>query len=193
MKLFIIRHGETEENQAGIMQGHLHGTLTKEGLAQAKEVGISLKDYKFKHIFSSDLKRCVDTAEIVKGFHPDTPLTFTKELREVHLGEFQGKKRGEVDWDGLGSDVMNRKPKGGESFNELKQRIIGYIKELYKEYSKDDLLLVTHSGVLRQIIAYFENLPLEYVYKNIPVKNAAVFEVEVEKGIKGKVVNLNKS
>ena len=56
MKLYIIRHGETEENQAGIMQGHLHGTLTKEGLAQAKEVGIKLKNHKFKHILSSDLK-----------------------------------------------------------------------------------------------------------------------------------------
>lgn len=190
MKLFVIRHGETIENQAGIMQGHMHGTLTKEGLSQAKKVGLKLKKYKFKHIFSSDLKRCIDTAEIVRSFHPNTPLTFTKELREIHLGEFQGKKRDAVNWDGLGEDVLNRKPKGGESLNELKQRILAFIKELYKNYSKDTLLLVTHSGVLRQIISHFENLHSEYVYKNIPVENASIFEIEVKSGVKGKVLNL---
>ena len=101
MKLFLVRHGETEENLAGVLMGHHHGVLTEKGKQQAKETAEILKSYKFNHIYSSDLNRCVDTAEFIKEFHPDTALTFTKELRERNLGVFQGQPNKSVDWDNL--------------------------------------------------------------------------------------------
>lgn len=90
MKLLLVRHGRTIENEKGVLMGHHHGTLTKLGLRQAKSVSLKLKNTKLDHIYSSDLRRCVDTAEIIRETHPNTPLTFTKEIREVNLGVLQG-------------------------------------------------------------------------------------------------------
>ena len=95
MKLIITRHGETEENKADIMQGHLPGRLSLVGRKQAKKVALRLKNEKIDFIFSSDLTRASDTAKEIAKFHPKTPITFVKELRERNLGEFQGKKKNE--------------------------------------------------------------------------------------------------
>ena len=63
MKLIITRHGETEENKAGIIQGHLPGHLSEAGIEQAKKVAFRLKDEKINFIYSSDLDRAADTAK----------------------------------------------------------------------------------------------------------------------------------
>ncbi len=183
MKLFLVRHGETEENVAGVLMGHHHGVLTEKGKQQAKETAETLKNYKFNHIYSSDLNRCVDTAELIKEFHPDIPLTFTKELRERNLGELQGKPATSVDWGSLTDD---EKPKGGESRNESKIRALTFIKQLYNQYPGDNLLLISHNGLIRQIISHFTS----FQYKDIAkVGNAQVIEVEVGEGLKGKILN----
>lgn len=191
MQLYITRHGETIENKKQILMGHHHGTLTKLGLKQARELATKLKGEKFAHIYSSDLKRCVDTAEIIKEFHPNTELTFTKELRELNMGVMQGRKWDE--WLNEDQDRMNRKPEGGESLNELRARIVKYFGKLVAKHQDEKLLLISHAGVMRQIISFFENLPSKYVFDNVPITQGHVFEVDVQKDLKGKVVNLPKN
>ena len=191
MNLYLVRHGETKENAQRIMQGHLPGTLTKSGLKQAKDVSDKLKGGKFDHIYSSDLQRAVDTAMIIKTNHPDIPLTFTKEAREINLGEFQGKKREEVSWDALGEDMLNRKPKGGESILELRKRAVSFIFKLYKKHKDANILVVTHRGFMRQVVAYFEKTPPDKIYEHYSIKNAAVLKLKITGDKKGKVLNLS--
>lgn len=155
MKLFLVRHGETEENVAGILMGHHHGVLTEKGKAQAKETAMILKDYKFAHIYSSDLNRCIDTAEFIKEFHPDTPLTFTKELRELNMGVLQGQMTNSMDWDSLFKDEVNRKAEGGESLSELRTRALDFIRQLYEQHTGRNVLLITHNGWMAQVISHF--------------------------------------
>ena len=88
MKLIITRHGETEENKAGIIMGHLHGTLSENGKEQAKKVALRLKEEKIDAIYSSDLARSSDTAKEIAKYHPKTPLIFAKDLREKYLGKY---------------------------------------------------------------------------------------------------------
>ena len=189
MKLFLVRHGETKENVAGILMGHHHGVLTEKGKAQAKETAMVLKDYKFAHIYSSDLNRCIDTAEFIKEFHPDTPLTFTKELRELNMGAFQGQMTSSVDWDSLFSDEVNGKAEGGESLSELKTRALDFVRQLYERHTSENILLVTHGGWIAQVISHFARVPSRDIFGKIG--NAQVFEVEVGKDLTGKVLNLN--
>lgn len=184
MKLFLVRHGETKENEAGIVMGHHHGILTEKGKAQAKETALALKDKKFDHIYSSDLARCVDTAEFIKEYHPDTPLTFTPELRERNLGAFQGQKTATIDWKPF-VDNLDNKPEGGESINELSARILGFIRKLYEEHPDDTLLLVSHNGSLKQVIGHFSGVPAKDVPK---IENAQVIEIEVGPNLNGKIV-----
>ena len=66
ISLYLARHGQTEENIARIFQGHLPGRLTVEGISQAEVLRDSLKRIPLDAVVSSDLKRCMDTAEIVK-------------------------------------------------------------------------------------------------------------------------------
>lgn len=69
--LYLARHGQTEENMTRIFQGHMPGTLTVEGIAQAEALRDTLRDISLDAVVSSDLKRCVDTACIaVEGRKP---------------------------------------------------------------------------------------------------------------------------
>lgn len=183
MKLFLVRHGETEENVAGILMGHHHGILTEKGKTQAKETATNLKNYDFTHIYSSDLDRCVDTAEFIKEFHPNTPLTFTKELRELNMGVLQGQNKQSIGFDSIYTDSEG-KPEGGESFSELKNRAVNFIKELYQQHSNGNILLITHNGWIKQAISHFTQTSS----KDIPkIENAQIIEIEVEDDLTGRV------
>jgi len=82
MKLILTRHGETIENQKGIMQGHLPGHLSKQGVEQAKKLALRLKHNEIDAIYSSDLKRAADTAKEIARYHKKIPINFVQELRE---------------------------------------------------------------------------------------------------------------
>ena len=91
MKLVLTRHGRTEENDAGILQGHLPGKLSEKGLLQAQKVALRLRDEAFDFVYSSDLARAADTTKEILKYHPSVPVEFTQELREIYLGEWQGR------------------------------------------------------------------------------------------------------
>ena len=82
ISLYLARHGQTEENIARIFQGHLPGRLTVEGISQAEVLRNSLKRIPLDAVVSSDLKRCMDTAEIVMEGR-ELPWETTSLLREI--------------------------------------------------------------------------------------------------------------
>ncbi|KAG6889829.1 hypothetical protein C0995_014306 [Termitomyces sp. Mi166 len=90
-RVYIVRHGETQENRDGIIQGQLDTALNDVGLEQARIVGEKLRSVPFDIAFSSDLSRAVKTAETILAHHPDIKLQKRVELRERFMGELQGK------------------------------------------------------------------------------------------------------
>lgn len=148
MRLILVRHGETFENKLGIIQGQTHGTLTAEGINQAKLLAKRLKFLKIDFAYSSDLDRCVKTAKEILKFHPKTKLILDKRIRERNLGDFQGKKIGKSDWDSLGGDILTNKPNGGESFPEMAVRVERFYQHLLKRYLNETILVVTSGGTL---------------------------------------------
>lgn len=85
--LYLARHGQTEENMTRIFQGHMPGTLTVEGIAQAEALRDTLRDISLDAVVSSDLKRCVDTARIaVEG--RNLPWEKMVLLREIDWGSW---------------------------------------------------------------------------------------------------------
>ena len=87
--LYLARHGQTEENMTRIFQGHMPGTLTVEGIAQAEALRDTLRDISLDAVVSSDLKRCVDTARIaVEG--RNLPWEKMVLLREIDWGSWTG-------------------------------------------------------------------------------------------------------
>ncbi|KAG6880254.1 hypothetical protein C0992_001822 [Termitomyces sp. T32_za158] len=90
-RVYIVRHGETQENRDGIVQGQLDTALNAVGLEQARMVGEKLRSIPFKIAFTSDLSRAVQTAETILAHHPDVKLQKKIELRERFMGMLQGK------------------------------------------------------------------------------------------------------
>ncbi|GLB34724.1 putative calcium proton exchanger [Lyophyllum shimeji] len=90
-RVYLVRHGETDENRDKIIQGQLDTRLNSMGLRQARLVGEALRSVPFEIAFSSDLTRATTTAETILAHHPNVRLQRQPELRERYMGELQGK------------------------------------------------------------------------------------------------------
>ena len=140
MKLILTRHGETEFNIKGIMQGHLPGKLTVNGIDQAKKLALRLNDKKIDAIYSSDLARAADTAKIIAKYHSNTPLKFVKELREFDLGKFTGKHF-------LMKKFSISSAKHIESLEQGQKRLKKLLDKVYDKYKDKTVLFVAHNGI----------------------------------------------
>ncbi|MEW5896221.1 MAG: histidine phosphatase family protein [Nanoarchaeota archaeon] len=89
-ELYIARHGETVENVARVVQGHLDGTLSATGIRQAQELGVGLKDEGIEFILCGDLGRQKQTAEEIRKY-VSVPIEYTSLLRERGGGDLEGK------------------------------------------------------------------------------------------------------
>ena len=151
MRLIITRHGETEENKAGIMQGHLHGTLSELGMEQAEKLAERLRNEKIDLIISSDLARAHDTAKIIAGFHPDVDLVLDERLRERFLGEFQGKTKESlgIPKDRLIADYISGSD--AEDGDVFFARAGALIEDVLKR-AEGNILLVGHNGICKAVL-----------------------------------------
>ncbi len=152
MKLIIIRHGETEENKQGIIQGHLPGILSKLGIEQAKKLAKRLKEEKIDLIFSSDLDRAKHTAEEIVRFHPEAPFELREDLRERNWGKFEGKRKDDIEyWNEIESkevwsdDLIAKY--GGETPQKTIKRIISFKDELLQNFQGKTILIITHGTI----------------------------------------------
>ncbi len=181
MKLIIVRHGETIQNAKGIVQGHMHGKLSKKGIAQAKELALLLKGQKIDVIFSSDLLRAVHTAKHITKYHK-APTYYTKELREINRGVFQGIKVENLKEIINSSNVptVEFKPKGGESYLEVIDRLNKFYKKISKKYKNKTVLIVTHGVATKTFMSTLLKMPIEKSHA-LRTKNAGMLVIEIKK------------
>ncbi|KAG8894640.1 hypothetical protein FRC00_008652 [Tulasnella sp. 408] len=93
LRIYLTRHGETDENRQGIIQGQIETELNATGKEQSRRLALALKDVKFVHGFVSNIGRAVETAAAVMKVHPALKWAVHPGLRERYYGELQGKKR----------------------------------------------------------------------------------------------------
>lgn len=181
MILYLVRHGETEQNINHIVQGQLPGNLTNKGKQQAKNLAIKLKDYNFDQIYSSDLKRCSDTARYILKCHQNTPCKFTKELRETNFGSFQGRPSVSIDWKSLKGSILTRKPPDGESILELKSRVLNFLNKTLTDQTKpvQKILFITHGGPMRIIKAQLEGISLTEIFQQ-EIDNCTIWIFDIK-------------
>lgn len=182
MRLIAVRHGETEENASGILQGHLPGELTDKGKEQVKKLAERLKDETIDHIFASDLARTRDTARAIAQFH-EAPLEFRKELRERHMGQLTGQHHTLIEKEREEKKVARHeyRPAGGESYRDMRQRLSQFLEELKENYPDKNILLVTHGGVNRVLISLLTDKSLEEAAQ-VSQDNTAVNIFEMTEG-----------
>lgn len=166
--LFLVRHGETEENKLRILQGHMPGTLSELGKEQAAAVGARLAGESFDGMYCSDLQRCKDTAAIMNETL-GLPVVYSSLLRERDWGPSTGvsllKQRVPID-------------PSAESVEAMFARAQSFLRMMWAEHSGQRILVVSHGLFLRILISVIEG---EY-YKHVrPLENTEVRTFVVER------------
>ena len=161
MKIYLVRHGQTDYNRKNLFQGITDNPLNNTGLEQAKELAEILKDKRFDVIFSSPLKRALMTAEIIReGNRYRPPIVIDDRLREIDMGEWEGKHAPTIKEEHkelfreIWKDPFKFNPPGGERFEEMVQRLREFLEDLKKK-DYDSVLIVAHqivNSALRTLI-----------------------------------------
>lgn len=174
IRLYIIRHGETEANKADLLQGISHGALTPLGIEQVKRLAHRLKDEKIDAIISSDLERNKQTlAEITKFHH--LPVRYLPLIREWNVGEFDLRKKEEFREARAQSGLSKAtfRPKDGENFYDMMERAKVFLKLIKSEYKGKNVLVATHGDFIRAFISVLLNRAIEDA-PDIQQQNAAL-------------------
>jgi len=189
MKLYIVRHGQTQDNIDQVFNGQGEEGLTPLGIEQARKVGKRLKEVALDVIIVSDLKRTIQTAQEIIRHHPNARVLYEPRIREQNLGVLQGKPydayKEAVEKNG--GDSFSFKPEHGESRQEVLDRVQSFMKELLAEHFGKHVVLVTHGGVIRRIFSEIlkHDIPLT------PTHNTGVYTVDFDVDDKHEVTLFN--
>jgi broad specificity phosphatase PhoE len=165
MNLILVRHGETEWNRVGICQGFADIELNENGRKQIKELAKSLKDEAISAIYSSDLKRALDTARAIAEYH-NLPVKIEPDLREMNQGDFEGltfveirERYGHIlrKWK---ENAENLRLPGGESLKEVQQRAWRAIERIYNMHKEETVVAVSHNFTIITLLCKFMGLGL---------------------------------
>lgn len=187
MKLYIIRHGQTEWNVARRLQGWNNSNLTREGIADAKNLAKRLEDINFDYIYSSPQKRAFETAEIIKR-DENIDIIQLDGLKEIGFGKWQGmeiadiEKKYKDEYDTYKNTPHLYQPKqGGESFEDIFDRVENSLQRIIDK-GGEQVLVVCHGVTIRVLIAIIKQIPLEKLY-TIPIHIGTALNIcQVDEG-----------
>ena len=171
--IYFVRHGETEWNKIGRMQGQIDIELNDEGKRQAKVVKEKLSNVKFDKVFSSPLKRALETVKIIT----DKEVTIDDRLIERYNGELEGKFKEEISEYPNFNDP-NETRFGIETLDSFKNRINDFLNEITKEYKGKNVLVATHAGICLYVRCYFEGEPDGVLYEKYKLGNCEFLSYE---------------
>ena len=186
MKLYVIRHGQTDWNVAGKCQGITDIDLNSAGIEQAKKVGEQIKDHKIDLIICSPLKRTRRTAEIINEV-TNCKIITDKRIIERNFGDIEGKKYEE--WNTvIGEDKkvlsdynLNWGNQNIEPIQDICKRVWNLLDEIQEDHTEKNILLVTHGGTCRAINAYFNGIGEDGHVQSAKMGNCEVREYKYNK------------
>ncbi|MBK5530868.1 alpha-ribazole phosphatase family protein [Pseudomonas sp. TH06] len=180
LRLDLLRHGETE--LGGGLRGSLDDALTEKGWAQMRAAVIAGGPW--ERLVSSPLQRCARFAAEL-GEQLNLPVQLDKDLQELHFGAWEGQSAAalmETDAEALGlfwADPYSFTPPQGEPVDEFSNRVLAAVARLHAAYAGERVLLISHGGVMRLLLARARGLPREQLL-NVEVGHGALFSLTVE-------------
>lgn len=191
MQIYFVRHGQTEFNLEGRIQGgHIDSPLTAIGIEGAKAAGRRLSDITFDRVYSSPLKRAKDTALIIMEENRGTEKTHLIEesdFRELGFGEWEGQliqeMIGKEQFDYLKNQPEKYDPSqtGGETYQELVKRSNQALQKCLDRNSKaETILIVSHGITLTTLIKFLEGKPQASYRESGLLDNTSISIVETK-------------
>lgn len=186
MEIYIIRHGKTPWNVDRLLQGGTDIELNKDGRDLAIKTGEGLKDIHFDKIYSSPLKRALETAELIRGDR-DIPIETDNRLREISFGSREGERSMAVKDDPNDPFYFffhapeKYDPLDGESFQSVMERTKSFLTEvvepLKNEYER--IMIVGHGAMNKGLMCHILNHGIEEYWSGELQKNCAFTIVEL--------------
>lgn len=174
MKIYVVRHGETIENANNCLVGRINSSLTLEGIKQAQILAKKFENINIDLIVSSPLDRCKQTAQIISENR--IPIKYSDKLLGRDHGEFTGCPRDSINFNDYWNYNKNIQYEKAESVVDLYNRVVNLIEELKKQYKDKNIIIVTHSGIMRVLYYYFKGIPEDGVLGEVTIKNCEVYE-----------------
>jgi len=180
LRLDLLRHGETE--LGGGLRGSLDDALTEKGWAQMRAA--VLAGGPWDRLISSPLQRCARFAAEL-GEQLNLQVQLDRDLQELHFGAWEGQSAAalmETDAEALGlfwADPYAFTPPQGEPVSDFAARVLGAVARLHQAYAGERVLLISHGGVMRLLLAQARGLPREQLL-NVEVAHASLFALSVE-------------
>ena len=183
MKIFLIRHGETDWNLKGKIQGSCDIELNETGIKQAEELSNKMvdKNYKFSKIYSSPQKRAIKTAEILSE-NTNVDCIVIEDLKEMNLGDWEGlawsevKEKYPLEYKEWFIKRRDTKIPNGESYEEMLERVLNSIYKIIDD-NCDNVVIVTHSAVIMSLQCYITNTAFDKMTK-FRTDNVSILEID---------------
>jgi broad specificity phosphatase PhoE len=183
MRIYLLRHGETDWNVARKIQGHTDIALNSTGVRQAKSWLPFFAQIPLAGVYSSSLARAMETARLASG----RPPCVVDGLNERNYGEWEGCR-----WHDLAAEDVNfdrrwkqpqTAPPGGESRHQLQVRVQHAMESIISSHNDDsEILIVAHGGSGKAVLGYANKLPIEMLSALPALRNAGVTILHGEGG-----------
>lgn len=189
MKIYLIRHGQTQWNIERRLQGVGDSPLTEKGKLDAKLLEDRLREIDIDIIYSSPSTRAIKTSKIIKGKR-NIEILVDEDLKEMNIGSWQGKVLDEIRikspqeyhnyWNEPHLYVGNN---GGENFYQVQKRAISFIDNIIHERKYNNILLVSHGDTIKSIITYYQNKPMDLLWDPplIEATSLSLLEIDSDK------------
>jgi 2,3-bisphosphoglycerate-dependent phosphoglycerate mutase len=184
-KIFVFRHGQTEDNLTHTFSGFRQSDLTESGIEEAKQIGEKLKNEPVTKAYQSDLIRSQHTLDLVlNGYHQNVQIFTDPRIKERDYGDLTGKNKDETAKEfpakyPLWHRSYDVPPPNGESIKMVEVRVMSFLNDILPTLKPDDVVFISGSGnSIRPIRKYFEHLSNEEMssYENVPGK---IFEYQI--------------
>ena len=185
-ELLLVRHGETDWNRDQRFQGHADPPLNETGREQARALANELAAERIDAIYTSDLARARETAELIAE-RAGVPFVLEPQLREIDVGEWQGLTRPEIE-ERFPEGMRNWHERGhgwesGETYEQLAERVLAALERIVRRHPGERVVVVGHGGTIRAIRAHVdESTVVEHRRVLPPASNCEVFRIGAENG-----------
>ncbi|MEK4486410.1 histidine phosphatase family protein [Psychrobacillus sp. FSL H8-0484] len=188
LTLYITRHGETEWNTQERMQGWKDSDLTEIGVQNAIDLGERLQSTPIDAIYSSPSNRTQKTTKLICG-NRNIPIILDEDLREINMGIWEGKTQSYIkenyptEHNNFWNAPRFYNPMEGESFFDVQRRVLTVLNRMKSDKCSGNVLIVTHSVVIKCLLSIFKDLPIENIWDPPYIHDTSLTIVEVnEKG-----------
>ncbi len=194
--VLLARHGETEWNASGRVQGHTNSPLSPRGQEQAAALASRLAHTQLDAVYSSDLTRAQDTASAIAAPHGLT-VQIDPRLREKSFGAWEGLTASEIEagWPDAWQryhvlHALEETPPGGEDWPAVQERMLAFLHDALRAHPAQTVLIVGHGGSLRTILLFALDAPLSHL-RRLHLDNASLSRVHFAKDRPPRLLLLN--